>query len=160
MHNLYGHSMVQATAAAVKNLTDFKDKRQFILTKSTFASSGRYASYAVQSKYRNWESLRSSINHVINMNMFGLTHTGSDACGSNDQDPTATAMDEELCLRWLQLTTFMPLARHSQTYSNKLGYQTFPQGFTTNTTKAAALATMHDRMQYLRLMYTCLFEAS
>jgi alpha-glucosidase (family GH31 glycosyl hydrolase) len=51
------------------------------------------------------------------MNMFGLTHSGTDACGSIESNNATTAMDEELCLRWLQLTTFMPLARHSQIFT-------------------------------------------
>jgi len=116
VHSLYGHSMVQATASALKIIKN--DTRQFILTKSTFASTGRYSSsYAVTSKYRSWEALSFVIPHVISMNMFGLTHSGTDACGSMEPNGATTAMDEELCLRWLQMTTFMPLARHSQTFT-------------------------------------------
>jgi alpha-glucosidase (family GH31 glycosyl hydrolase) len=55
----------------------------------------------------------------MSMNMFGFTHTGVDACGTIDY-PGANRidMDEELCLRWIQLATFFPLARHSQTLNS------------------------------------------
>jgi alpha-glucosidase (family GH31 glycosyl hydrolase) len=49
----------------------------------------------------------------MNMNMFGFTHTGADACGNTEFDSTKKEMNEELCLRWIQLATFFPLARHS-----------------------------------------------
>jgi alpha-glucosidase (family GH31 glycosyl hydrolase) len=45
----------------------------------------------------------------MNMNMFGIPHTGADVCGTYGEE-----IDEELCLRWIQLATFYPLARHNQ----------------------------------------------
>jgi len=42
--------------------------------------------------------------------MFGIPHSGADVCGFKG----GNTFDEELCLRWYQLATFFPLARHSQ----------------------------------------------
>lgn len=42
--------------------------------------------------------------------MFGMPLSGSDLCGYNGN---GAALDEELCLRWYQMATFFPLARHS-----------------------------------------------
>lgn len=95
----------------------------------------------------------------MNMNMFGFSHTGADACGSIDKNLT-TEMNEELCLRWIQLATFFPLARHSQEFSHNSSYVSGPLGFKNNTIGSDVWLTMRDRMQYLRFMYTCLFEAS
>ena len=41
--------------------------------------------------------------------MFGMTHSGADVCGFTNGEGD---LDEELCLRWYQLATFFPLARH------------------------------------------------
>lgn len=50
----------------------------------------------------------------MTMNMMGFTHSGVDVCGLiEDKDYKGTGMDQELCLRWIQLATFFPLARHS-----------------------------------------------
>lgn len=43
VHNLYGYSMAIATAKAVKDV--FPDKRSFIITRSTFAGSGKFAAH-------------------------------------------------------------------------------------------------------------------
>lgn len=81
--------------------------------------------------------------------------SGTDVCGYRAGD--ATTLDEELCLRWYQLASFFPLARHSQ--ENK-GPRTEPFMFTDATKKSQVKRAMHDRMQYLRLLYTCMFQAS
>lgn len=59
LHSLYGHAMMQATAKAVSalsanNKTRLFDKRQFVLTRSTFTGTNQYASYAIKYKYRTW----------------------------------------------------------------------------------------------------------
>jgi alpha-glucosidase (family GH31 glycosyl hydrolase) len=86
--------------------------------------------------------------------MFGMPHSGADVCGFKSAGDT---LDEELCLRWYQLATFFPLARHSQ---DSAGPRTEPFNFKNQVYAAQVKKTMHDRMQYLRLMYTCLFETS
>jgi alpha-glucosidase (family GH31 glycosyl hydrolase) len=105
--------MLRTTSQALYTFPDLRDKRQFMLTRGTFSGSGRYASYAVRPKYRSWDALRQSIPHVMQMNMLGMVHTGVDVCGFYEDDNERTELDEELCLRWLQLTTVLPLARHT-----------------------------------------------
>ncbi len=79
--------------------------------------------------------------------MFGFTHTGVDACGSVDlPGSNRTEMDEELCLRWIQLATFFPLARHSETFNTNNTYVTSPLAFNNTARKAALWKTMRDRM--------------
>jgi len=86
--------------------------------------------------------------------MFGLPHSGSDVCGYY---ANGEALDEELCLRWYQLATFFPLARHSQEEKNA---RTEPFNLKSAAIQAQIQKSMHDRMQYLRLMYTCMFQTS
>ena len=57
------------------------DKRPFILTRSTFASSGHWASHWTGDNYRQWGYLNYSIAGIMNMNMFGVPLTGADICG-------------------------------------------------------------------------------
>jgi alpha-glucosidase (family GH31 glycosyl hydrolase) len=47
-----------------------------------------------------------SISSAMNMNMFGIPMTGGDICGVN-----MTKDKEELCGRWVQLASFLPIAR-------------------------------------------------
>jgi alpha-glucosidase (family GH31 glycosyl hydrolase) len=96
LHSLYGHAMMHTTYNALISIASnnktshLHDKRLFVLTRSTFTSTNRYASYAVRSKYRTWEGLRYAIPHLMNMNMFGFVHSGADACGSNEYNPAVT----------------------------------------------------------------------
>lgn len=83
-----------------------KDKRPFILTRSTFTSTGSYASHWLGDSFRDWKYLKYSISGIMNMNMFGIPHVGADICGFYGKD-----RDDELCARWTQLATFYPLAR-------------------------------------------------
>jgi alpha-glucosidase (family GH31 glycosyl hydrolase) len=97
----------------------------------------------------------------MTMNMMGFTHSGVDVCGLiEEKNDLRKDMNQELCLRWIQLATFFPLARHSQDFSPEHSYITGPLGFTDKTMMHSVQLSMRDRMQYLRFMYTCLFESS
>ena len=88
------------------------DKRPFILTRGSFAGTGRYSpAQAHTNNERSWNSLYYGLASVLRSQMFGMPLTGTDVCGYRTEEDT---LDEELCLRWYQLATFFPLARHSQ----------------------------------------------
>lgn len=74
------------------------DNRPFILTRSTFASTGRYASHWLGDNFRDWAYLRYSVAGIMNMNMFGVPHVGADICGF-----FGTVREDEMCARWIQL---------------------------------------------------------
>jgi len=150
-HSLYAHGMMKATQDGAKKNND---NRPFILTRGSFAGTGQYApAQAHTNNERTWDSLYLGLASVLRSQMFGMPLSGTDVCGY--KSGTDTVLDEELCLRWYQLATFFPLARHSQ---STIGVRTEPYMF--NTYKQQVLKTMHDRMQYLRLLYTCMFEVS
>lgn len=66
-----------------------------------------------------------------------------------------------MCARWIQLATFYPFARihYNKTYKGEeIDSGTEPYNLEGEWLDIAR-ESMYDRYQYLRLMYTCLFEA-
>jgi alpha-glucosidase (family GH31 glycosyl hydrolase) len=57
------------------------DKRPFILTRSSFAGTGRFASHWLGDNFRDWSYMKHSVAGMMNMNMFGIPHVGADVCG-------------------------------------------------------------------------------
>jgi alpha-glucosidase (family GH31 glycosyl hydrolase) len=77
-----------------RNQSDSRfDKRHFILTRSTFTSTGQYASHWLGDNYRQYRYMNYSISGTMNMNMFGIPHCGADIGGffGNTTDPQMMA---------------------------------------------------------------------
>eukprot|EP00347_Sterkiella_histriomuscorum_P022543 403338093 len=157
LHNLYGHMQAQWTQAVLNDdKSPLKDNRKFVVSRSTFPSSGRFASHSSGQNPRSWDFLKQSIHQMMSMNMFGITHTGSEICGYK-----GNVKDEEMCARWVQLATFYPLARFNQNDKDGDSTDVPNEPFYLNGDYLTmALNSMTNRYQYLRHMYTCLFEVS
>ena len=94
VHNLYGWSEGLATMQAIQNITN---QRSFILSRSTFVTSGQMVQHWLGDNSGTWDDMRTSIIGLLEFNMFGIPMTGADICGFMGE---AT---DELCLRWMQL---------------------------------------------------------
>ncbi|XP_049723331.1 sucrase-isomaltase, intestinal [Elephas maximus indicus] len=113
VHSLYGYSMAIATEKAVQKV--FPNKRSFILTRSTFAGTGKHAAHWLGDNFATWEQMEWSITGMLEFSLFGIPLVGADICGFVG-DTT-----EELCRRWMQLGAFYPFSRNhnSETYEHQ-----------------------------------------
>lgn len=106
MHNLYGRMEVETTYHSLKKL--YPKDRPFLLTRSTFAGSGRFSAHWLGDNWSTWESLRLSLPGVLNFaSLFGMPMVGADICGFLEN------ASEELCIRWTQMGSVVyPFARN------------------------------------------------
>ncbi|KAK3956020.1 glycosyl hydrolases family 31-domain-containing protein [Pseudoneurospora amorphoporcata] len=103
-HNLYGHQILHATYEAL--LKVFEGKRPFIIGRSTFAGSGKWAGHWGGDNYSLWAFLYFSIPQALSFSLFGFPMFGVDTCGFSGN------ADNELCSRWMQLSAFFPFYRN------------------------------------------------
>jgi alpha-glucosidase (family GH31 glycosyl hydrolase) len=96
--------------------------------------------------------MKYSIAGIMNMNMFGIPHVGADVCGFYGD-----LKENEMCSRWIQLATFYP---NSRVHQNNKGLNRTEPYLLPEPYKTKAQKSISDRYQYLRMMYTCLYEVS
>lgn len=158
-HNLYGHQQSKATFNFFTNTTQPKpilttNERPFIVSRSTAPGTGSYAGHWLGNYPRDWSFMRWSISAIMNFNMFGIPYTGADICG------TVGKKDDEMCARWYQLAAFYPMARnYFKADSDGEIVPDEPFRLTGDNLKIAKNA-MYTRFSYMKLLHTCLFQAS
>lgn len=144
-HNLYGLTEQIATNVA---LSDVRGKRPFLLSRSSFPSTGAHSAKWTGDNGATWNDLKSSIISVVDFNIFGVPMIGADICGFI-MDTT-----EELCARWIEVGAFYPFSRDH----NTLGAA--PQElYLWNTVAEAARNALGIRYQVLPFMYTLFYHA-
>ena len=111
VHNLYGWSETRATRAALRSLAP--RNRTFVLTRSTFVGSGRWAAHWTGDVQSSWEHLLVSVSGILNMNLLGIPLVGADICGFEHDT------DRELCIRWTQLGAFYPFSRNHNSLTQR-----------------------------------------
>jgi len=105
-HSLYGYLESIATRDAITSYPRKKNQRPFVLSRSSFAGSGKHVAHWTGDNYSTYESMKYSISGIISMQLFGITMVGSDICGFTGNTT------EELCTRWMQLGSFYPFSRN------------------------------------------------
>ncbi|GMT03543.1 hypothetical protein PENTCL1PPCAC_25717, partial [Pristionchus entomophagus] len=144
--NLYGWSESRTTAAVMRKTTG---RRANVISRSTFASSGRFAGHWLGDNSATWNDLRTSISEAMEFNMFGLPYVGSDVCGFKG------VSNEELCLRWQQMAAFHSFFRNH----NAIGYPAQDPAVWPSVAAATKKAN-EFRYRYLPYLYTLHYRAS
>jgi len=144
VHNLYGYMESKTTFEYFAQKTI--DQRPFTLSRSTFAGSGQYVSHWTGDNDRSYDFMKYSIAGIMNMNMFGIPHTGADVCGFQGKQ------DDQMCGRWTQLSTFYPFARNH--YTKQAGTTPSEPYLLKTPYKEMATSAIFQRLTVARFMYT------
>ncbi|KAK4040072.1 glycoside hydrolase [Parachaetomium inaequale] len=146
-HNLFGHQILNATYHALLHISG--EKRPFIIGRSTFAGSGRWAGHWGGDNAAIWSHMRLSIPQALSFSLFGVPMFGVDTCGF------AGNTAAELCARWMQLSAFFPFYRNH----NILG--AIPQEpYVWASVADASRVAMRVRYALLPYLYTLMVRAS
>ncbi|XP_052774040.1 sucrase-isomaltase, intestinal-like isoform X2 [Mya arenaria] len=146
VHSLYGWSETPPTFRGVREATG---ERSFVLSRSTYPGSGKYAGHWTGDNDAAWSDLSASIIGMLEFNLFGIPYIGADICGYwNDVTP-------ELCKRWMQLGAFYPFSRNHNQHDAK---DQDPGVFGPEVGEASRVA-METRYWLLPYLYTLFHNA-
>jgi alpha-glucosidase len=104
-HNLYGAMMSEASRIAM--LARRSSLRPLIITRSTFAGSGRQVGHWLGDNGAEWSMYLTSISQLLDFSaLFGFSFVGSDVCGFSGET------NENTCARWASLGAFSTFYRN------------------------------------------------
>ncbi|CAO2658127.1 Nn.00g073870.m01.CDS01 [Neocucurbitaria sp. VM-36] len=146
VHNIWGHQIINATYQGL--LSVFPGKRPFIIGRSTFAGSGKWAGHWGGDNASKWYYMYFSIPQALSFSLFGIPMFGVDTCGFNGNT------DMELCARWMQLSAFFPFYRNHNVLS-----AISQEPFRWDAVASASRTAMHIRYSLLPYMYTLFHQA-
>lgn len=145
-HNLFGHQILNATYNAL--LAAIPDKRPFIIGRSTFVGSGKWAGHWGGDNTSLFAYMLFSISQALSFSLFGIPMFGVDTCGFTGNS------DEELCNRWMQLSAFFPFYRnHNEITANP------QEAYVWSSVIEASKKAINIRYQLLPYIYTLFYLA-
>ncbi|CAG2179136.1 unnamed protein product [Oppiella nova] len=151
VHSLYGLTMAITTRKALNEITN---KRGFVLSRSTFVSSGQYTGHWLGDNHSKWSHIKDSVIGMMEFNLFGIPYIGSDICGFFGL-PTP-----DLCRRWQQVGAFYPFSRNHHENGQEMEQDPAiwaDRGHPEVT--EAAKQSLYLRYQLLPYLYTLFFKA-
>ncbi|EJF58514.1 hypothetical protein DICSQDRAFT_172868 [Dichomitus squalens LYAD-421 SS1] len=104
VHNVWGLMEEKATHLALLDI--HPGKRPFLISRSTFPSSGKWTGHWLGDNISKWQYMYLSIQGVLQFQLYQIPFVGADTCGFQGNT------DEELCNRWMQLSAFLPFYRN------------------------------------------------
>ena len=146
VHNLWGTQILNATYSGL--LAAMPKKRPFIIGRSTFVGSGRWAGHWGGDNASLWAYMYFSISQALQFSLFGIPMFGVDTCGFSGNT------DEELCNRWMQLSAFFPFYRNHNVISAN-SQEPYVWASVIDASKKA----MNIRYQLLPYIYTLFYLA-
>lgn len=163
IHNLNPLLAAKGTQQSLYNV--FYNKRPFVSSDSSYASSGKYAvAHSVGPNDKDdWGQLSRALSEIMQMNMYGIPMTGADVCGlwgdAANQDKYA-----ELCARWIQMHTYIPFVRQHYpaevTVDKVTKFVPMEPYNMPSKYRTVAFNALNKRLEFTHYYYTLLFEAS
>lgn len=147
-HNLYGAMMARTTREVMSARRP--SLRPFVLTRSTFAGSGRDVAHWFGDNHSWWSHYRTSIKQMLAfVAMHQMPMVGSDVCGFNGDTSV------ELCARWAMLGAFQPFYRnHAELSTISQEFYRWPE------VAQAAKKAIVARYKVLDYAYTAMHKQS
>jgi alpha-glucosidase len=147
VHNLYGHLMSRATYEGL--LKNRPDARPWVLTRSAFIGTQRYAASWMGDNSSWWEHLEMSVTQLASMSLLGVAWSGADIGGFFENS------NPELYARWIELGTFYPFMR-THTCAGTKAQEPWSFG---EETEGIARRAIEWRYRLLPYLYSLAFEA-
>eukprot|EP01059_Diplonema_ambulator_P030590 TRINITY_DN5304_c0_g1_i3.p1 TRINITY_DN5304_c0_g1~~TRINITY_DN5304_c0_g1_i3.p1 ORF type:complete len:802 (+),score=131.92 TRINITY_DN5304_c0_g1_i3:47-2452(+) len=150
VHNMYGHLHAKATHDGLIGRSK-SARRGFVLSRSFFAGTQRYAAIWTGDNQASWAHLKASVDMLLGLGMGGIPFVGADVGGFFGETTP------DLMVRWFQLGAFYPFYRGHSHHENsrKEPYLTPEQ-----THRPHIAAALHLRYSLIPYLYTVFWNAT
>ena len=148
LHNMYGMLYTMATHQGHLVRSD-NQLRPFVLTRSAYAGSQKYAAIWTGDNTAEWGHLEASVPMCLSLSVAGMSFVGADIGGFFGNP------DGEMFVRWYQAAAFQPFFRsHAHLDSKRREPWLFSEG-----ERSLIRTAIRTRYSFLPFWYTQFFES-